>query len=269
MECVEMCQRLRSGRTPTPVWKGTTRAQFWLADRQWLPWHHIGPRRPITWSKILVTRMTNIKVPISAISVFSPTGWFFSSPISHTILNFCFRMFIRKIEFICQSLLIRLLTEIKNLEYNACIEDDDTKIWTNGILACINPGRCLLSILCPCVTTGLLAGRTKTTNSVGENTHFLLDTKSLFSRYVRCLYLHAILALYDLLPPWKGPRRQPNQWVWQLRRYNILRFNFFMKILQIACALTFVCRARWSKLWMSTIASQRQNGATVQNICRV
>ena len=172
MECVEMCQRLRSGRTPTPVWKGTTRAQFWLADRQWLPWHHIGPRRPITWSKILVTRMTNIKVPISAISVLSPTGWFFSSPISHTILNFCFRMFIRKIELICQSLLIRLLTEIKNLEYNACIEDDDTKIWTNGILACINPGRCLLSILCPCVTTGLLAGRTKTTNSVGENTHF-------------------------------------------------------------------------------------------------
>ena len=38
---------------------------------------------------------------------------------------------------------------------------DESRIWRFGICACANPGRCCLSMLCPCATTAQLATKTQ------------------------------------------------------------------------------------------------------------
>lgn len=38
---------------------------------------------------------------------------------------------------------------------------EGTRIWRFGICACANPGRCCLSMLCPCVTNSVLAKKTQ------------------------------------------------------------------------------------------------------------
>ena len=53
-------------------------------------------------------------------------------------------------------------------------DEDDSKIWTNGILACRNPTRCCLSHVAPCATTAMLA---KKTGAISPGTDSLKSTQ--------------------------------------------------------------------------------------------
>ena len=42
-----------------------------------------------------------------------------------------------------------------------CGIPDEPRVWRFGICACANPGRCCLSMICPCITTAQLAKKTE------------------------------------------------------------------------------------------------------------